>query len=98
MFDPEFVMSCVARGQAVAKLLETVKCPLQHLDISDNAIGAVPCTAESVSLQVFWKRRALECVHVELRWGLNIFQQALSFCASTGPLETRALPLHSNTY
>lgn len=26
-------------GQAVAKLLETVKCPLQHLDISDNAIG-----------------------------------------------------------
>lgn len=26
-------------GQAVAKLLETAKCPLQHLDLSENAIG-----------------------------------------------------------
>lgn len=26
-------------GQAVAKLLETVKCPLRHFDISDNALG-----------------------------------------------------------
>ena len=29
-------------GQAIAKLLETVKCPLRHFDISDNALGNLP--------------------------------------------------------
>eukprot|EP00913_Durusdinium_trenchii_P031065 g29092.t1 len=32
--------SCAhVRGQSVAKLLEVVKCPLRHFDISDNALG-----------------------------------------------------------